>query len=86
VLCDEAHRIAGCLGDDHDLAVLATRLSRRPAPTALRSAIAARRRELQDRAMTLREHLFPEPPGTFVDSIGKSWKKWRRRRRAAVPG
>ena len=70
--CEQAHRLADHLGDDHDLAVLRAWLITEAGmleiakPDALLALLDARRRELQHHAWTEGSHLLEERPRQFV--------------------
>lgn len=61
-----AEEIARRLGDDHDLAVLATRLRRMAAGRALTSKLEGRRGKLQKRAVELARRLYKRTPDRFA--------------------
>jgi CHAD domain-containing protein len=67
----EAHTLTSLLGDDHDLAVLA---SLAPLP-ALEEAIAERRGGLRAEARGLGRKLFAEKPGAFVRRLHAYWRQ-----------
>jgi CHAD domain-containing protein len=79
--CDE---LGDQLGDDHDLAVLATRLDQL-APGASRShdrrlvrhLIADRRQRLQREAREAGERLFSDAASDFDRRMRVCWKRWR---------
>jgi CHAD domain-containing protein len=79
----DAHRLSDLLGDDHDLAVLRTALTRGRVRAAadldgLVALIDHRRDELQREAIHLGERVYAEPPGAFVRRVKRSWKAGRR--------
>jgi CHAD domain-containing protein len=76
----EAERLAGLLGDEHDLAVLAQTLRGEPdrfgrlrAVQALLGLIDRRRGELQARARPLGGRLYAERPGAFAARLEEYW-------------
>ena len=87
---EETHRLADLLGDDHDLAVLrgvVDRAERKAARGngALRAAISARRRELQQEAIQLGDRIYAEPKRHIESRLLAYWRASRRQgARAAV--
>jgi CHAD domain-containing protein len=84
-LADEAHRVADLLGDDHDLAVLRTRVLGTPEafPTeashkALLALLDRCRDGLQGKGLALAQRLYDERPAAFTARLGKYWHDWRR--------
>jgi CHAD domain-containing protein len=72
-VADEAHELADCLGDEHDLTVLretvlANRESCKDEKTvsALLALIDRRQRDLREKALSLGARLFEEKPGKFA--------------------
>jgi len=89
-LADQAHKLADCLGDDHDLAVLREQVATcsqafpdGASQTVLLTLIDRRRAELQDKAIILGKHLYEERPKEFESRFGKYWRDWHRENRAA---
>jgi CHAD domain-containing protein len=79
----ETHRLADLLGDDHDLAVLRGVLDRAEGKAArgngaLRSAISARRRELQQEAIQLGDRIYAEPKRHIESRLQAYWRASRR--------
>ncbi|WP_110686535.1 CHAD domain-containing protein [Salinicola aestuarinus] len=77
----EAHRLSDCLGEDHDLAVLAARLDHeafsRVNPerlAALERLIQRRRDACQAEAWPLGRRLFAEPPKPMRKRLKRYWK------------
>ncbi len=62
------------LGQDHDLAVLAERLE----DDARREAIAARRKDLQDKVFAAARPFYRSRPNAIARQLGARWKKWRK--------
>lgn len=82
-LADQAHKLSEHLGDDHDLAVLHTKIKAHrdafddPDHDALVAVLARRRKQLQDKAYRLGTRIYQEKPGRFVKRIGRYWQLWR---------
>jgi CHAD domain-containing protein len=81
---EQAHQLADCLGDDHDLAVLHERAAQArdlfpsaAAHRALLNLIARCRAGLQGKAQQLGRRLYAEPPAVFTSRVGKYWHDWR---------
>ena len=64
-----ADEIARELGDDHDLALLASVLRRTTAERALASKLERKRGRLRKRAIRRARRLYKHPPARFVDPI-----------------
>ena len=83
-LAEEAHVLSEQLGDDHDLAMLAT-AARDHADAfaepldldALVDAIDDRRSELQRSATSLGRRLYADEPEAFIARIEVWWRAWR---------
>jgi CHAD domain-containing protein len=78
----EAHRVADLLGDDHDLAVLRSRIEALGVTVAvdiepLLGLVDYRRGELQAEAVYLGERLYAEKPKAFVRRIRRYWRAGR---------
>jgi len=83
-LTEEAHHLADCLGDDHDLAVLRERAAQArelfpnaAAHRALLNLIERCRTGLQGKAQQLGRRLYADPPAVFTARVGKYWHEWR---------
>lgn len=82
-LADQAHKLADHLGDDHDLAVLHTKVRAHAEVfegkdyDALAAVLDRRRKQLQDKAFKLGARIFEEKPRRFVKRIGQYWQLWR---------
>jgi CHAD domain-containing protein len=83
-MTEEAHQLADCLGDDHDLAVLHERAAqaRDLFPTArahreLLNLIERCRAGLQSKALQLGRQLYSERPAVFTARVAKHWHEWR---------
>ncbi|WP_129647749.1 CHAD domain-containing protein [Peristeroidobacter agariperforans] len=82
-LADQAHKLAEHLGEDHDLAVLRTRIRSHVDAfegqdhDALIAVLDRRRKRLQDKAFKLGKRIFEEKPRRFVDRMGQYWQLWR---------
>jgi len=71
---DEAHELSELLGDDHDLAVLASWVSENgEAGPELFEAVDRRRDELQQEAFALGARVYAEKPRAFVRRLGRLW-------------
>ena len=75
-LADEYHHLADYLGDEHDLAVLRSRV-----PASATELVDRRREELQDKAFALGERLYADKSKTFVHSLEKHWTQWQHQER-----
>ncbi|HEY5757696.1 MAG TPA: hypothetical protein VIU34_17835, partial [Steroidobacter sp.] len=82
-LADQAHQLADYLGDDHDLAVLRSKVTAQVEAfegqdyEALIAVLDRRRKQLQDKAFKLGARIFEEKPRRFVRRIGQYWQLWR---------
>jgi CHAD domain-containing protein len=83
-LAEEAHFLSERLGDDHDLAVLASSARSHhdsfddPGDLdALLEVIAKRRADLQDEAVAIGRRLYADEPAAFVSRAGAWWRAWR---------
>jgi CHAD domain-containing protein len=79
---DEAHRLADLLGDDHDLALLATTVAGDASEikadvNPVIALIEHRRDQLQTEAFFLGERLFAERPNAFRRRMRVYWSAWR---------
>lgn len=79
-LADELHTLSGLLGDDHDRAVLADRLTDEPGlvdDAALRRAVLAtldeQQEDLRAAARALGARVYAEPPDRYVDRLAAYW-------------
>jgi len=83
----EAHQLSDCLGDDHDLALLAQHLRRahrRIAPQDVRAVsllIARRRRTFRTKAMRLGKRVYSTKPRLFSKRLERHWHAWSHRSR-----
>jgi CHAD domain-containing protein len=84
-LTQEVHKLSGLLGDDHDLAVLRDRAMEAGAvfPTAAKHQalivlIDRCRKQLQEKAFKLGQHLYEEKPAAFAGRLEKRWREWRK--------
>jgi CHAD domain-containing protein len=80
-LANEFGRLADCLSDDHDLAILRQAVLRRPSEErtqleALMALIDQQRGELELEAMRLGERLYVETPNAFVRRFEVYWRAW----------
>lgn len=81
-LADQTHKLAQHLGDDHDLAVLRTKVTSHSDAfedqdyEALIAVLDRRRRRLQDKAFKLGGRIFEEKPRRFTGRIGQYWRLW----------
>jgi CHAD domain-containing protein len=80
---EETHRLADLLGDDHDLAVLRGALGAAEGKIArgngaLRAAIDARRRQLQQEAIQLGDRIYAEPKRHVQSRMQAYWSASRR--------
>jgi CHAD domain-containing protein len=72
---EEAHQLANRLGDDHDLALLASWVREHAqAEPEFFEAVQRRRSELQDQAMALGERLYADKPRPYVRRLRRLWK------------
>jgi CHAD domain-containing protein len=83
-LANQAHELAGHLGDNHDLAMLrqklvdeAEKFGTAGTREALLALIDLRRDELQQAALLLGRRLYHDRPGAFADRLKTFWKVWR---------
>jgi CHAD domain-containing protein len=83
-LCEQAHRLADHLGDDHDLAVLRQLVEQEGAQWAstgtllkLLDLIDVRRGELQHAAAQLGQRLYADRPRAFLNRLHTYWQAWR---------
>jgi CHAD domain-containing protein len=90
-LVEQAHRLGGLLGDDHDLAVLRALLQEQPdlsgddaTQELLLALIDRRRAELQEEALRLGRRFYPDKPGAFTDRLRECWEAWRAEAPAAA--
>ena len=80
-LADEFGRLADCLSDDHDLAILRQAVLRRPSEEqtqleALIALIDQQRGDLEVEAKRLGERLYVETPNAFVRRFEVYWRAW----------
>jgi CHAD domain-containing protein len=82
-LAKKLHRLADCLGDDHDLSVLAKKLSanRDMFPDdekcqQLRRRIDERRAALQHEAVRLGSRIYHKSPRKFRTRLHRYWRDW----------
>jgi len=85
-----ARRLADCLGEEHDLALLQSALAafaqgREKADEPLRAAIERRRRSLRSKAMSLGGRLYAPRPASVVKRVGR-WCVPRRVSHGRVAG
>lgn len=78
-LADRTHRLADCLGDDHDLVVLRDQVARHPGTFSdlesqrlLVTLIDRRRAKLLGSALRLGQHVYQERPREFGSRFGNS--------------
>jgi len=81
---DQGHDLSDHIGDDHDLAVLISRLAKEPdtfgGETEVEALIAlarSRSRELREAAYPLARRIYVEKPKRFVKRIEGYWNAWR---------
>lgn len=74
-----------CLGIEHDLAVLDGRLASDPTAygspqvvDSVRALLASRQQYYRKQALKLGRRLFGTRPPTFLASLHRDWKAWRR--------
>ena len=80
-LANEFGRLADCLSDDHDLAILRQAVLRQPTEErtqveALTALIDQQRGELEMEAKRLGERLYVETPNAFVRRFEVYWRAW----------
>lgn len=84
-LAEAAHRLSDVLGDDHDLAVLATTLDQLDVGVSARARgrldrrLSERRAELRAEAWDLGTRLYGPAPKDWARTLGSWWKASRRR-------
>ncbi len=84
-LAEEAHSLGDHLGNDHDLAVLRSKVLEHPqalagpARSALVALIDRARTELQEKALALGERIYEEKPREFAARFERYWRTWRKR-------
>jgi len=90
-LADQAHKLSDCLGDEHDLTVLAEAVTEKrdlirdePSLSALLALIAKRQSELRERALLRGARLLADEPKAFARRFEKYWKQWREDHRRAA--
>lgn len=82
-LADQSHKLADHLGDDHDLAVLRSKVTAHTETfqgkdcDALIAVLDRRRKQLQNKAFRLGARIFQEKPERFVGRLGRYWELWR---------
>jgi CHAD domain-containing protein len=83
-LINQTHRLADCLGDDHDLAMLQEFMATQPKQfkdrskvDRLNALIDRRRNQLQAKAMLLGQRIYAEDADAFVKRIGTYWRIWQ---------
>jgi CHAD domain-containing protein len=81
-LADRMHRLGDLLGDDHDLAVLASLLdqgavSAGEGASGVRAAIERSRAELQREALQMGDEIHRDRPKDLVELLGAYWHEWR---------
>ena len=87
-LSGQAHRLADCLGEHHDLTVLAGTLAvlasstDRAAVEGLMPLIDRRRGALERRAFALGARLYRESPAAITRRFGRYYRRWRESPRA----
>jgi CHAD domain-containing protein len=81
-LARRAHRLAGLLGDDHDLAVLRDHVRAHPQcfadeadQEALLAVLHRRRAALQRRAVKLGRKVYSQRPKRFATAVRRGWRK-----------
>jgi CHAD domain-containing protein len=88
-LAREAHQLATHLGDDHDLAILRTKVERtteeldRRSASALLALIDRRRIELEGKAFVLGTRIYREEPRAFAARLGRYYRAATERTRRA---
>lgn len=81
-VADEVHRLSDCLGDEHDLAVLAAMACgsqtalEESTRGALRELIERRRAELQGKSFALGERLYADAPKKIAKRFRHYWSQW----------
>jgi CHAD domain-containing protein len=77
---EQAHQLSDCLGDHHDLAVLAADLQTRTdlgQRADFEAAIEKRQEELLGAALGIGRRLYAEKPQAFRRRIKRYWRVWR---------
>lgn len=79
------HDLETCLGDHHNLVLLAERINARNVPPSLRrgaarlcTLIEGRLRALRRKALALGAQIYAERSSAFVAEIERDWHAWRR--------
>jgi hypothetical protein len=82
----ELDRLADCLGDAHDLSVLAgpetiKQLAGQPRKEigTLKAFAGRREKELHAKALKLGARLYHDKPASFCERLEKYWRRWRRK-------
>lgn len=83
---NKLERLGECLGDDHDLLILAeSALSRqgevrsRAKNKSLQTLIARRQKNLRAEALRLGSECFHQSPSEFCKTLERYWKAWRKK-------
>jgi CHAD domain-containing protein len=91
-LGDQAHQLSDYLGDDHDLAVLRTKVTglqdafkHSGTCAALLALIDRCRTQLQEKAFLLGGRIYDESPAEFVTRFERYWNRWRKEKAERPP-
>jgi CHAD domain-containing protein len=83
-MIEQARTLSELLGEDHDLAMLAAELERRPTrfgkggpPVSLHRAIADGRKRLLRKIFSLSRRLYAPQPQAMLTELHRGWQKWR---------
>jgi hypothetical protein len=83
-MIEQARTLSELLGEDHDLAMLAAELDRRPArfgnggpPLSFRRAIANGRKRLLREIFRFSRRLYAPRPHAMLTKLQRGWQKWR---------
>jgi CHAD domain-containing protein len=89
-LAEELHKLSGCLGNDHDYAVLSdlvtaeAGLGTAEERKELARRVERRRTRLIQSAMALGARLYADKPRNFSGRLAACWKAWHREPRPSV--
>jgi CHAD domain-containing protein len=78
-LTDKLDRLAGLLGENHDLALLKQFVTEQPQTgetAALNQLIESRQKKLRAAALKLGAQLYQKAPATVCRQLGKDWTAW----------
>jgi len=83
-LAQELHTLSDHLGDDHDLAVLRSKLTANGSPLksqsvrqAMLASLDRERSTLQRKALRIGSRIYQERPASFCSRLRQYWRDWR---------